>query len=175
MLWRPLTGDFMAAFEFVPSAVEDANAHAAFAKALARSLENWTLPMPPQGLPALRPVHDESPLMSASVLGYLVQEGTIHDCIGPGGEVALPGAQEFDAVTGAVIAGQPLPAGWSFVARPVRLLLAVVDGNPVALESQAHALGYSYAVATAPHLLTLGELPADAGALIDAVQSAAHQ
>jgi hypothetical protein len=121
----------------------------------ARELEVDTLPLPPQGLPALRGTDD------AKVLGYEIATVSVRDCFGPDGKKRVPGDVGFLDAHMARLSRRPLPNGWQIVERQAEMLLAVVDGNPILLEESARSLGYQRAMATKPNRLQLCELDSD--------------
>lgn len=125
--------------------------------AMARAEEGDTLPAPPNNLPALQSIPGRG-IEGAAVLGYIVASATVRDCIRPDGSHAVPGDDGFLAAQYGRLGVSPMPAGWSFVERPAHKLFALVDGNPILLEQQARALGYSRATASAARWLDLGEI-----------------
>jgi len=121
----------------------------------ARLAEGDSLPCPPEGYPPV-PSTD-----GAKVLGYLVQWQEMRDCYGPDGKLCRPGDAGFlDAQCGR-LGLSPMPAGWRFERRASRVLIAIVDGNPILLEQPARALGYPRALADGPNRLNLGEIVED--------------
>jgi len=54
-----------------------------------------------------------------------------------------------------------MPPGWRFERRTSRILIAIVDGNPILLEQRAKASGYPRALADGPNRLNLGEIVED--------------
>lgn len=139
--------------------------HSQFSAAAAQAIESAkarldevdTLPAPPNNLPALRSIPGRG-IAGAAVLGYAVQAAVVRDCLRPDGTRAAPGDDGFREATYGRLGFGPMPAGWSFVERTAHKLFALVDGNPVLLEQQAKALGYSRATATSPRWLDLGEI-----------------
>jgi hypothetical protein len=115
---------------------------------------------PPRGYPPV------SSLTEAKVLGYKVVRQTVRDCLRPDDSIAHPGdAGYYEAQMGR-LGVAPMPAGWKFVERVSNVLLCLVDGNPIALESAARH-NYPRALATSPIVLNLGEIVLD-GPIVEA-------
>ncbi len=134
-----------------------AGAAQAIADAQARALEGDTLPLPPNNLPALKSIPGRG-IEGASVLGYTVKRATVNDCIAPDGSRKVPGDAGFREAHYGRLKLTPMPKGWVFETREVHKLIALVSGNPILLEDQAKALGYSRACSTGPNSLDLGEI-----------------
>lgn len=146
--------------EFNPdSPLNIASAHAAqaVAGAQARAIEGDTLPLPPNGLPPLRSIPGRG-MRGAQVLGYVVEETTVRDCIKPDGSHAVPSDPGFYEATLGRLKAAPMPKGWMFEERQAHKLYALVSGNPILLEGQARRLGYARATASNPQWLDLGEI-----------------
>lgn len=135
-----------------PHNIAAAGATQAVASAQARSAEGDTLPLPPNGLPALRGMD------GAAVLGYRVVQDIVRDCIRPDGTHAVPGDPGYTDAQMGRLGWAPMPKGWMFEERQACKLLAIVDGNPILLEDHARALGYCQACAIGPNALDLGEV-----------------
>jgi hypothetical protein len=146
--------------DFDPDAPEShaaAGTAQAIASATARAAEGDTLPFPPHGLPALQSVPGRG-MRGAAVLGYLVRLRTVRDCYGPDGRRRVPGDAGYLEAQHGRLRLAPMPKGWRFEERTAAVLCALVDGNPILLESQARAIGYARALATGPQWLELGEI-----------------
>lgn len=135
---------------------------ATIASAQANAAEGESLPLPPNNLPALRSIPGATALDRALVLGYKVVNAEVRDCIAPDGSIAQPGTPGFREAHEGRLGVAPMPKGWMFETRRCQKLCAIVDGNPILLESQAKALGYARALAASPNLLDLGEIEVEA-------------
>ena len=140
-----------------PSNIALAGAAQAIAGAQAHAIEGDTLPLPPNGLPALRSIHG-SGFAGAQVLGYSIKLTTVRDCIKPDGSHAVPSDPGFYEATLGRLKAAPMPKGWMFEERQAHKLYALVSGNPILLEDQARRLGYARATASNPQWLDLGEI-----------------
>jgi hypothetical protein len=141
----------------LPENVANAKAAQLISSAQARAIAGETLPMPPNNLPALRSIAGTG-FDGAAVLGYVVEEQTVRDCIAPDGNRKVPGDEGFCEAQWGRLGVAPMPKGWVFEERTVLKLFAIVDGNPILLEKQARALGYARAFAVGPKTLDLGEV-----------------
>lgn len=140
-----------------PRNIAAAQATQAAASAQAKAAEGDSLPLPPNGLPALRSIPGHG-MDGAAVLGYRIVSGMVRDCIRPDGSHAVPGDPGFSEAQCGRLGLAPMPAGWMFEERRVHKLQALVDGNPILLERQARSLGYRRALAVGPNVLDLGEV-----------------
>lgn len=117
--------------------------------------EGESLPYPPDGYPAV------SSVAGASVLGYAVKETLIREHFGPDGKRRYPGDEGFTAAVCSHWRASPMPTGWRCEDRSAPVLYAIVDGNPILLESLAKESGYPRAIAIQGNLLELGEIVLD--------------
>lgn len=142
-----------------------AQATQAIASAQARATEADTLPYPPAGYPAIQSIAGPSKMESATVMGYEVTTEEVRDLFGPDGKKRYPGDEGFRAAQMARLYSEPMPKGWRFETRRATVLYALVDGNPILLESAVRDGAYPRACATSPKYLRLGEIIVDGGEL----------
>lgn len=96
-----------------PRNIAAAGAAQAIATAQAPASEGDTLPLPPDGLPALRSIPSRG-IEGAAVLGYVVNARTVRDCIAPDGRRTVPGDPGFLEAQHGRLGVAPMPAGWMF-------------------------------------------------------------
>jgi len=124
---------------------------------LARFLEAESLPEPPAGFPSLLGV-DGAGFEKAIVLGYQVKSSTVNKVLDEHGNIKQPGDDGYYEAQIHRLTGSTAPDGWTITSSEASCLYAIVDGNPMKLESEAKALGYVRALATSPSHLFLTEL-----------------